>query len=294
MNIKAESLVPHRNTMLLIRKLNEYSEDHARGKTMFTSEDLFINHDGRLLGTAYIEMIAQLTAAHQGYKCSREKISPKLGFLVGINDFEIMEQTFINSELQLYIKRGLQLDQINVIDGIVRCNDIVIATGSIRIWEVEKTSATTLYKPSKPSIVKEPKKKYYTKFSPEKRGILRKALVECLYVLNLAERGEEHFGLYYCDRGFIGFEGHFPEIPILSGVIMLEMGLVLCEEILEVPIILKSIKKIKYSGIVFPDEPIEARISLLKEKDDNHTAKMNLIKEGKPVAKLEFSFMKTE
>lgn len=61
------------------------------------------------------------------------------------------------------------------------------------------------------------------------------------------------------------FQGHFPEAPILPGVVQLEFAHRLAEELLHASLSLKAVKKMKFVNVVQPKDTIEIEVSSERE-----------------------------
>lgn len=80
-------------------------------------------------------------------------------------------------------------------------------------------------------------------------------------------------------NSFIGFQGHFPENPILPGVFEIGFICTLAEKVLGNKYYLTKIYKTKFSAMVKPDELYDIFVEpyLNKEQENN----LNIILKGK-------------
>ena len=53
------------------------------------------------------------------------------------------------------------------------------------------------------------------------------------------------------------FQGHFPEVPVLPGVMQVELAHKAAEEMLGETLTLKAVKKMKFVRIIHPKMPVE-------------------------------------
>ena len=57
------------------------------------------------------------------------------------------------------------------------------------------------------------------------------------------------------------FQGHFPEAPVLPGVIQLSIARELAEELVGAPLKLKAVKKMKFAHIICPGDEVKVAVS---------------------------------
>jgi 3-hydroxyacyl-[acyl-carrier-protein] dehydratase len=70
---------------------------------------------------------------------------------------------------------------------------------------------------------------------------------------------------------FSGFQGHFPEQPILPGVCQMTLALVMADRMLGRRTKMTAVTNAKFVSVVTPDQPLEITCSL---KDDKLTANL--------------------
>jgi len=63
------------------------------------------------------------------------------------------------------------------------------------------------------------------------------------------------------------FSGHFPGKPILPGIVQIEMVKFTLESICERKLIIRSVKKTKFSHLIEPDTPVLIQITRLSARD---------------------------
>ncbi|HES60160.1 MAG TPA: hypothetical protein ENO18_07000, partial [Caldithrix sp.] len=113
----AIDLVPHRNRMLLIDSLDEFSRDRGRGHLQISDKNLFIKNNGRLDAVVYIELLAQLIAAHSGYEAQLNNSISKIGFLVGLKDLKFYQFVSAGDIIDMHIKKDYEFDKISYVCG---------------------------------------------------------------------------------------------------------------------------------------------------------------------------------
>jgi 3-hydroxyacyl-[acyl-carrier-protein] dehydratase len=263
----AIDLVPHRNRMLLINSLDEFSKDSGRGHLNISDKNLFIKNNRQLDSIVYVELLAQLIAAHSGYESKLEASEPKVGFLVGLKDLEIHQSVSAGNMVDMRIKKDYEFDQITYVKGKILYNSGIIAEGTLKLWEQPGSD----FQPELSNIDNQPIKKYQITDQTASKIVngmeLSRAIVDNLYELNFTEdQSSVEAKLYFSDE-FIGFDGHFPGSPLLPGILMMKTGLLISEIALEKSINVKKIKNAKFARSIFPRQEVNLKIDF-KNKDD--------------------------
>lgn len=75
-----------------------------------------------------------------------------------------------------------------------------------------------------------------------------------------------------CPADFPAFTGHFPGQPVLPAVMQLVVVRVLAAELLQVPLETVKTGRMKFKGMIQPDETIQVQVTLEKVADQWHAA----------------------
>ena len=132
----AETLLPHRGPMLFLGRLDFASEDNARSTLEVKKDQLFSLPDGTLDTLAYVELLAQLTAACNSYvnlKNGRE--SGLMGYLVGLKNFFLLKSAAPGASLNLMVKKETQFENLSYVRGEISSDGAILARGSLKLWE---------------------------------------------------------------------------------------------------------------------------------------------------------------
>ena len=254
-------LIPHRAGMQLIDALTFFSEDDGTATLEIRASNLFVKNDGELDTIVYIELLAQTAAAHSGYKARFGKGNPKFGFLVGAKDFKTMGRVVHGQHLTLKIHRDFQMENVTFLDGQVVCGNEVLAQGVLKLWEMPAMEVMPRARVS-PAQNQPP----FLAFDESQKTIIssselnQKLIKHCTDFRNSTEQNTAEADFYYSDD-FIGFEGHFPDNPIVPGVLMLKTGLLLAELAAGVSRRIANIKSAKFAKTVLPNEGIVYSLS---------------------------------
>lgn len=98
------------------------------------------------------------------------------------------------------------------------------------------------------------------------------------------ETGSQNF---HPKAGFIGFDGHFPDYPIMPAMLQVLFGIVVAEHILETDLVMKKLDKAKFMVQVKPDELINVSCRISRPAGDRESdiqAKVTITAAGKKVA----------
>lgn len=131
----AEKLLPHRLPMLLIDSLISRIGDRATALAKVPTDSICIDPDGGILPEFFIEIMAQTMAASNGYDARCENRPPRSGFLVGLDNFQLLERSAVGETLRIEILKTLEVGPLKIFEGQVFCDDKVLAVGEIKVWE---------------------------------------------------------------------------------------------------------------------------------------------------------------
>lgn len=99
------------------------------------------------------------------------------------------------------------------------------------------------------------------------RRILDSNLVEPL-VENAHSADGSYAADFWFDRDSPYFEGHFPDTPVLPGVVQVGTAVAALERLLRHPVTLKEVRKLKFSRVIVPGEWIH--FTLVKKTDTEY------------------------
>lgn len=134
----AEKLLIHRPPMLLIDSLLEREGDSASATASICKDDICFDENKGILPEFFIEIMAQTIAAANGYDCLLENNPPRDGFIVGLDNFHF--KTIVADKKSFLIKviQTMELGPVKIMQGEIFSDDLLIATGEIKVWEQEQ------------------------------------------------------------------------------------------------------------------------------------------------------------
>jgi len=134
-----DKLVPHESPMLLANRLIEVKET-STVEVDVTDDMVFLRKDGAVEDVAYLEMMAQAIAAHNGFKNSGNGAGTK-GFLVGAKNLKIYKAANVGDTLKIAVCKVAQYgDELAVIKGVVLRGKDKLAEGEIKVWHSKETT----------------------------------------------------------------------------------------------------------------------------------------------------------
>jgi 3-hydroxymyristoyl/3-hydroxydecanoyl-(acyl carrier protein) dehydratase len=253
-------LIPQKGKMGFDQILKAIDGDAGRSAAMIKAGHLFLDNRGQLSNIALIEYVNQLIAAAQGYKELVNAAPMKKGLFVGLQEARFLQPVRLGETLTFHKTLAEEVAPVNFVQGIVERDGERIATFVTKIYEIKDLAELDL---APPDVLPEPKRAvaFNTAQPPACLGSnLRRQLYAYLCELN-RDAGEIIFKLA-CPPDFAGFDGHFPERPILPGIILLEIAQLALELLLKQPVVLKTIKKMKISGVVLPNQVISGTVKV--------------------------------
>ncbi len=255
--VKAVEVVPHRGLMLLIDELCEHSSEHAAGRTAVSSKNPFLDAGGRLEGVCFVELLAQLAAASRGYDRLKTSDRVKNGFLTGIRNFIVYKEASLGDLLYIRFKKILEIDVVTVVEGGIYHDDVCLATGRLNLHITGEEPTARTFHPDKAVVGGDLKQ--------IDRSIIFSGIRKCLIKLEISGENGSAYGEFRFDSSFPGFDGHFPGYAILPGVVMIDLSLAMCEDLLNCRLLLTGIEMAKFTNPIFPDELVEADVSAVEE-----------------------------
>ena len=79
---------------------------------------------------------------------------------------------------------------------------------------------------------------------------------------NFTDAGDSSTAEIVFPKTFSGFQGHFPQQPILPGVCQIRLALVVAERMLEKPLTLTEVVNTKFVSMAGPDQLLQVQCSI--------------------------------
>ena len=253
------SFVSQRGGMLLIDQLEKVEPDKGRASMTVRNSNVFYEHKGGLNPVAFIELIAQTAAAYNGYIDMSNNRPVRPGFLVGVKEFQITGSAAAGDKLEIEINRVLEIYNATVLDGKICSDDgTTIASGILNLWILNEEP------PSAPDVADTvPVSGEHSKAAVE-LGRDRCAVGSYIFErLRIVKKEEDKLTTCIAfEPGFIGFQGHFPQAPILPGVVMLQTAVASTELLLKKCLRFSKVDKAKFMDQVLPNQLLKAECTV--------------------------------
>jgi len=132
----AKKLIPHQPPMLFIDQLIERSADKAVVTITSLSEKLlFQDPDNRMSLEFFIEILAQTTAAANGYDCLMNNKKQKTGYLTRLDEFFLTQKPFPKHLLTAETEKKFSFENITLFHGKLSSGELLLASGKFQIWQ---------------------------------------------------------------------------------------------------------------------------------------------------------------
>ncbi len=264
-------LIPQKGKMGLAQTLIQTKKDGSESRAVITGDNIFLNDRHQLSNAVLVEYINQLTAGVLGYQARLEE-GPvvRKGLFVGLQDAEFSDPVCQGDILTLRGFLAEEVSQVSFIQGIVERDGKKIAQLVTKLYQAENVAELS------GSINPTPAPSGISEKSFDNRNLplylvsnIQRKLYSYTQKVRI-EDGQISFAIA-CPEDFEAFDGHFPENPILPGVVLLEIAAVGLEILLGKTIFLKSIKKMKISGMVLPDQTMGCEIKTAPNNEGGYT-----------------------
>ncbi|MDH3982000.1 MAG: radical SAM protein [Kiritimatiellaceae bacterium] len=137
--IKAEGLIPQLPPMQMVQTLLSVGERTATVETVVEKSNIFLDEEGCLENTAFVEMIAQAAALFNGFR-TRHRDEDPAGFLLGAKQFKFHETVRAGDQLVIHADKDVGFGAFSIVNGRVMRGDDCMAEGQIKIYHEEASA----------------------------------------------------------------------------------------------------------------------------------------------------------
>ncbi|MCG8430890.1 MAG: hypothetical protein MJA29_06945, partial [Candidatus Omnitrophica bacterium] len=132
--VAADELIPQKDTMRLIDTLVSLGERCARASVTVHGDMPFVDKEGYLDESAYVEMVAQATAAMGGIKQLGLPGRKPEGFLLGARSFTVYKRARVDDRLMISVQKTAKYGDFGILQGRIMRGKELLAEGEIKIW----------------------------------------------------------------------------------------------------------------------------------------------------------------
>ncbi len=131
--LPVDSYIPHRGRVKVVDRLLEVGERLAVVESVIGENCAFLSTDGALEPEAFIEVMAQSSAAHNGFRT--RKLAEKVeGFLLGAKKLEILGSASVGDRLLTTVFKEARFGDFGIIRGTVERDGECLARGEIKVY----------------------------------------------------------------------------------------------------------------------------------------------------------------
>ena len=133
--VSTNTLIPHAPPMRIVDTLLEVGDRSAVVETEIKSDCPLLDEAGYLVESAFIEIIAQASAASQGFRIRHKQATNRQGFLVGVKDIKIRGRARAGDRLVTVLRKEANLGDFGVISGRISRGDECVAEGAVKVYD---------------------------------------------------------------------------------------------------------------------------------------------------------------
>ena len=132
----AEFLVPHRPPMFFVRQVIERGKDTGLVDAIVPDYGIFFDKkSGMILPELYIEIMAQATAAINGWDALNESTEVVRGFIVGMDHIKFNCHAKPGETIWVEVVKKLEFGEITILETTLRTNSKTVIQGEIKVWK---------------------------------------------------------------------------------------------------------------------------------------------------------------
>jgi predicted hotdog family 3-hydroxylacyl-ACP dehydratase len=136
-----DGLIPHGQGIRMVDRLIDVGDVESTGEFTVPTDSPWLDGGGRLEEAAFIEMIAQTFAAVHGYHLTPAERAAHRGLLIGVKDLIIHAPAQRGDRLTILVRRIAKFGDFGVVEGEIRRDQTLLASGEIKVWRPGEESA---------------------------------------------------------------------------------------------------------------------------------------------------------
>lgn len=253
-------LIPQKGKMGFEQTLLKIQPD-SESIALINRDNIFLDDHGQLSNIALIEYVNQLIAAVKGYHGKYHNGPEQKGLFVGVQEADFFKTVRVGDTLTIKGSIAEEVAQVTFVQGVIERDGERIAELVTKLYEVKGEAEFD-------SLIAKDRFQGGSDGTPVSQGqppvFLTSDLSRKLYsYVQSMDLGVDFVTLkIVCPGEFDAFDGHFPGNPILPGIVLLEIAKLALELLLEKPVELTYLKKMKISGSVLPDQMITCTVKV--------------------------------
>lgn len=137
--MSAVDLIPQASPMRFVDTLKAVGDRSGTVETVVASDCPFLDEQGYLLETAFIEIMAQACAAHNGFR-NRHRTNGSEGYLLGAKKVSVLGRVRKGDRLTTTLRKEAKLGDFGIISSRVYRGSECVARGEIKVYDRVKES----------------------------------------------------------------------------------------------------------------------------------------------------------
>jgi radical SAM protein with 4Fe4S-binding SPASM domain len=130
----ADRIIPQTGKTKMLDSLVKLGDKTAEAELTIKPDNPYVDENGILSESVYIELLAQTIAAVNGFYALENNQEPGIGFIIGLKNIKNYGIVRRGDKLNIIIERTIDLGDFGVVSGEVYCNEAIIAEGELKIW----------------------------------------------------------------------------------------------------------------------------------------------------------------
>jgi len=127
------SLIPQRKPIIMVDKIIDHTDEKTSTSLIIKKTNIFVEEDF-FQSSGLIEHIAQSSAARMGMKTIKQGKKPLLGYIASIKNLSINRLPKIGETILTDIIQTNQINNITVIRGESKIDDIVVSSCELKVF----------------------------------------------------------------------------------------------------------------------------------------------------------------
>ena len=136
-----ESMIPQKAPMRVVNRLLAVGERFAVVEAVIPPDSPFLGQDGMLDEAAFLEIIAQATAALNGFRTPNNQTTAPAGYLLGARKLDIRGTARAGDRLNVRVFKLARYGDFGIVQGTVAKGDEVVALGEVKVWHNSDAAA---------------------------------------------------------------------------------------------------------------------------------------------------------
>lgn len=271
-------LIPQKGKMGFEQTLLKIQPDNCESVAIINRDNIFVDDNDQLSNIALIEYVNQLIAAVKGYHGKYHNGPELKGLFVGVQEADFFKTVRAGDYITLKGSVTEEIAQVTFVQGVIERDGERIAELVTKLYEVKgEAEFDSLINKDRSSGGREKNSVNQGQPPDFLSSDLSRKLYSYMYSTDI---GVDFITFKIaCPEEFDAFDGHFPGNPILPGVVLLEIAKLALELLLGKPVELTYLKKMKISGVVFPNQEITCTVKVTAGPTVSFSADFNDDKE---------------